>query len=72
MSLSSIAGRMRRAQRNGTGASLSFDDLKLMAGTGLLHRLALLEVDELCRSVGVEPPTWDLALSKPEPAEPEE
>jgi hypothetical protein len=72
MTYGSIAGRMRRAQRNQTGATFSFDDLKLLAQAGFLHRLALREIDELCETVGVEPPTWDITFNKPQPPEPTE
>lgn len=64
-----MAGRLRRAQRNQTGATFSFDDLKLLAQTGFLHRLALREIDELCEAVGVQPPRWDITFDKPQPSE---
>lgn len=62
MSIASISSRIRRAQRNSTGATLSLEDLKELAAAGLLHRLALLEADEQCRDAGVEPPAWSLEI----------
>lgn len=60
--IASISSRLRRAQRNSTGAALSLDDLNALAGEGILHRLALLEADELCRKAGLAPPVWTFEI----------
>lgn len=58
MSIASISSRIRRANRNSTGFTLSLDDLRSLAAAGILHRLALLECDELCREAGLDPLAW--------------
>jgi len=43
----SIADKFRRALRNGTGATFTLDQLREMAGYGLLVELARIEANEL-------------------------
>ena len=47
MSYQAIASKFRRALRNGTGASFTLDQLRLMADAGILNQLAQLEANEL-------------------------
>lgn len=47
MSYQAIASKFRRALRNGTGASFTLEQLRLMADAGILNQLAQLEADEL-------------------------
>jgi hypothetical protein len=65
MSIEAIMQKLRRAQRNGTGATLTFDQVKDLAEAGFLHRLAIMEADEICRDLGIEPPEAKLDLRRP-------
>ena len=48
MSVQSIASKYRRALRNGTGASFTLEQLKELAGHGVLELIARIEAEELC------------------------
>lgn len=50
MTYQAIAGKFRRALRNGHGATFTPDQLRNMAEVGILKFLAELESDELCRN----------------------
>ncbi|MFT4055205.1 MAG: hypothetical protein QM681_11925 [Novosphingobium sp.] len=51
MSAQVIADKFRRALRKGSGATFSLDQLKEMAGYGILKRLAEIESDEILASI---------------------
>lgn len=48
MSAHAIANKFRRALRNKTGASFTLDQLREMAGWGVLVELSRIEANELC------------------------
>lgn len=50
MTYQAIAGKFRRALRNGTGATFTQEQLRDMAGAGVLQYLAQLESEELCNA----------------------
>lgn len=48
MTYQAIAGKFRRAIRNGTGATFTLDQLLCLADAGVLKQIAELESEELC------------------------
>jgi len=67
-----IIDGIRRAIRKGTGVTFTHDQLVEMARLGILHNLAQLEADEICRSIGVAPPGTEPRAVRAEPATPDE
>lgn len=62
MSMQNILSRFQSAVRNQRGATVSYEDLQEMASHGFLHWVAQLEADELCRQIGVEPPSREAVI----------
>lgn len=54
MTAHAIANKIRRALRNGTGASFTNEQLREVGKFGILHLLAHIEAEELCPATTVQ------------------
>lgn len=70
LSAHAIANKFRRALRNGTGATFTNEQLKALAGWGVLVELSRIEANELCPISVTETDAAAASVEAPRPSTP--